>query len=179
MKKTSSSTCNREAPFQCKVEPLDDIQFDCDEEIKVPILVELRHEDAEVPKKSHRGSSCYDLKSLETHRLWPKRKHIFDLGLAFKMKKGWKLEIYNRSGLSTVNNIEIPGTPKVIDNDYRGNVFICLKNTGDKGSHTIKKGDRIGQLAVVRSYPIDFIRTKRIDPHETSRGTGCYGSTGR
>ena len=40
-------------PFQCKVEPLDDIQFDCDEEIKVHIAEELRHKDVKVPKKSH------------------------------------------------------------------------------------------------------------------------------
>ena len=48
-------------PLQCKVEPLDDIQFDCDEEIKVPILVELRHRDAKVQKKSHPGSCCHRL----------------------------------------------------------------------------------------------------------------------
>ena len=56
-------------PFQCKVEPLDDIQFDCNEEIKVPIAVELRHKDTKVPKKSHPGSCCYDLKSLQKYRL--------------------------------------------------------------------------------------------------------------
>ena len=78
-------------PFQCKVEPLDDIQFDCDEEIKVPISVELRHKDAKVPKKSHPRSCCYDLKSLEDYCLQLKKCHTFDLGLAFKMKKGWKL----------------------------------------------------------------------------------------
>ena len=82
----------KEPPFQCRLEPLEDIQFDCDEEIKVPILVKLMHKDAEVPKKSHPGSCCYDLKSLETYRLCPKKKHIFDLGLTFKMKKGWRLE---------------------------------------------------------------------------------------
>ena len=56
-------------PFQCKVEPLEDIQFDIDEEIKVPIAVELRHKDVKVPKKSHPGSCCYDLKSLQKYRL--------------------------------------------------------------------------------------------------------------
>ena len=56
-------------PFQCKVEPLNDIQFDCNKEIKVPIAVELRHKDAKVPKKSHPRSCCYDLKFLQKYHL--------------------------------------------------------------------------------------------------------------
>ena len=91
-----------EVPFQCRVEPLDDIQFDHDLQIKVPILMELRHKDTEIPKKNNPGSSCHDLKSLQNYCLYPKKQHVFDLPLAFKMKKGWKLEIHNRSGLSTV-----------------------------------------------------------------------------
>ena len=164
-------------PFQCKVEPLDDIQFDCDEEIKVPISVELRHKDGKVPKKSHPRSCCYNLKSLKNYRLRPNRRHTFDLGLAFKMKKGWKMEIYNRSGLLTVDKIEIPGTPKEIDADYRGNIFMCLENRGEK-AYTVKKGDKIAQIGVTRRYPIDFIVTEKINRHETSRGTGCFRSTG-
>ena len=39
-------------PFQCKVKPLDDIQFNSDEEIKVPILVELRHKEGFEEKSS-------------------------------------------------------------------------------------------------------------------------------
>ena len=164
-------------PFQCKVEPLDDIQFDCDEEIKVPIAVELRHKDAKVPKKSHLRSCCYDLKSLQKYHLRPNKHHTFDLGLAFKMKKGWKMEIYNRSGLSTVDKIEIPGTPKEIDTDYRDNIFVCLENRGEK-AYTVEKGDKIAQIGVAHSYLIDFIITEKINWHKTSRGTGCFGSTG-
>ena len=78
---------SNKVPFLCKVEPLDDIQFDCDEEINVPISVELRHKEAKVLKKSHPRSCCYDLKSLQTYHLRPNRRHTFDLGLAFKMKK--------------------------------------------------------------------------------------------
>ena len=146
--------------FQHRVEPLDDIQFDNDEEIKVSILVELRWRGAKIPKKSHPGSSCYDLKLLHNYHLHPKKQHVFDLGLAFKMKKGWKLEIHNRSGLSTVHRILIPGTPKIVDNNYRGNVYVCLRNEGEK-AYTVRKKDRIAQLAVVCSYPIDFIWTRK------------------
>ena len=167
-----------ESLFQSRVEPLDNIQFDHDEEIRVPVLVELRLCNLEILKKSHPGSSCYDLKLLDNYHLHPKKQHVFDLGMAFRMRKGWKLEIHNRSGLSTVHKIVIPGTPKIVDNDYRGNVYVCLRNTGDT-AYTVRKSDRIAELAITRSYPIDFIKTRRINSNKTSRGTGCFGSTGR
>ena len=87
------------------------------------------------------------------------------------------MEIYNRSGLSTVDKIEIPGTPKEIDADYRGNIFVCLENRGEK-AYTVKKGDKIVQIGATCSYPIDFIVTEKINRHETSHGTCCFGSTG-
>ena len=87
------------------------------------------------------------------------------------MKKGWRVEIYNRSGLSTVDKIEIPGTPKEIDTDYRGNILVCLENRGEK-AHTVEKGDKIAQIGVACSYLIDFIITEKINRHETSQGTG-------
>ena len=86
------------------------------------------------------------------------------------------MEIYNRSGLSTVDKIEIPGTPKEIDTDYRGNIFICLENRGEK-AYTVEKGNKIAQIGAARSYPIDFIITEKINWHEASQGTGCFGST--
>jgi len=165
--------------FQYQVEPLQDIQFDNDEEIKVPILVHLKHPDAEIPRKSHPGSSCYDLKSLETFRLRPKKRHVFNLGFAIKIRKGWMLQIYDRSGLSTIHKVIIPGAPKIIDPDYRGSIYVCLKNEDKKHSHWVRKGDRIAQAAVLRNYSIDFIETECIEMHETSRGNGAFGSTGR
>ena len=66
------------------------------------------------------------------------------------------MEIYNRSGPSTGYKIEIPGTPKEIDTDYRGNIFICLENRGEK-AYTVEKGYKIAQIGVACSYPIDFI----------------------
>ena len=74
------------------------------------------------------GVACYDLKSLDYCIIPPKRKAFFNIGLAFKMEKGWTVQIHNRSGLSLIENIVIPGTPKIIDSDYYGNVIICLQN---------------------------------------------------
>ena len=101
-------------------------------------------------------SACYDWKSLDT-KMIPVGEHVFfDLGLTFKIQRGWVLHIYNRSGLSLVQKIEIPGTPKIIDSNYRGNVFMCLENKRRKKKYTVKKRDRIAQMSIVRDYLIDF-----------------------
>ena len=89
------------------------------------------------------------------------------------------MQIFDRSGLSTVQRVEIPGSPKVIDNDYRGNIFVCLENRDEKFSHTVRVGDKIVQMGIFRSFSIEFIPTCKINRHETLRGTGRFGSTGR
>ena len=162
--------------FAVCVEPLDEIQFD-NEEICIPIMVELRRRGVEVPTKKMPGAACYDLKSLDYRIIPPKRKAFFDIGLAFKMEKGWTIQIHNRSGLSLIENIVIPGTPKIIDSDYRGSVKICLQNRNDKESYTVKKKDRIAQMCLVRTYSIDF-NVGIINPDETHHGEGGLGSTG-
>ena len=93
------------------------------------------------------------------------------------MKKEWKMEIFNRSGLSTVDKIEIQGTPKEIDTDYRGNIFVCLENRGEN-AYTVEKSDKIAQIGAAHSYPIDFIITEKMNHHQTSQGMGCFGNTG-
>ena len=48
----------------------------------------------------------------------------------------------------------------MVDTDYRGNIFVCLENRGEK-AYTVKKGDKIAQIAVAHSSLIDFIETKK------------------
>ena len=94
------------------------------------------------------------------------------------MEKGWTLQIHNRSGLSLIENIVIPGTPEIIDSDYCRNVKICLQNRNNEESYTVGKKDRIAQMCLVRTYSIDF-NVGIINPDETHRGEGGLGSTGR
>ena len=124
------------------------------------------------------GVACYDLKSLDNHIILPKRKAFFDIGLAFKMEKGWTFHIHNRSGLSLIENIVIPETPKIINSDYCGNVKICLENRNEEESYRVKKKDRIAQMCLVHTYSIDF-NVGIINQDETHRGEGRLGSTGR
>ena len=117
------------------------------------------------------GAAYYDLKSLDYHTIPPIRKAFFDIGLTFKMEKGWTIQIRNRSGLSLIENIVIPGTPKIIDSNYRGNVKICLQNRNNKNSYTVKIKDRIAQMCLVHTYSIDF-NVGIINPDITHRGEG-------
>ena len=146
---------------------MDELLFDYDE-IKVPVVVELQRKEVELLTRGCKTSACYDLKSLDTKMIQAGEHVFFDLGLAFKIQREWVLHIYNRSGLSLVQKIEIPGTPKIIDSDYHGNGFVCLENKRKKKKYTVKKRDRIAQMSNVRDYSIDF-KLGRVDLNETER----------
>ena len=176
-KNRKRSSAEEEDSVQIRVEPLDELLFDYDE-IKVPVVVELWRKEAELLFRSHQMSACCDLKSLDKKRIPAGERVFFDLGLAFKIQRGWVLHIYNRSGLSLVQKIEIPGTPKIIDSNYCGNVFVCLENKRRKKKYTVKKRDRIAQMSIVRDYLIDF-KLGRVNRNKTERGEGKLGSTGR
>ena len=113
-KNRKRSSAEEKDSVQIRVEPLDELLFDYNE-IKVPVVVELRRKEAELPTRSRQTSACYDLKSLDMKMIPVGERVFFDLGLTFKIQQGWALHIYNRSGLSLVQKIEIPGTPKIID----------------------------------------------------------------
>lgn len=62
----------------------------------------------------------------------------------------------------------------VIDNDYRGELRICVINHGD--AFAVKAGDRIAQLVVFQGF---FGLSDDRIVSSSERGTGGFGSTGR
>ena len=86
-KNRKRSSAEEEDSVQIWVEHLDELLFDYDE-IKVPVVVELQREEAELPTRSHQTSACYDLKSLDM-KMIPAGEHVFfNFGLAFKIQQG-------------------------------------------------------------------------------------------
>ena len=78
-------------------------------------------------KRATSGSACYDLQST--------KDIIIKVGESAKVPSGLKLildkyyygKIENRSGFSTRNKTIILGG--VIDSDYRGECFICMRKS--------------------------------------------------
>lgn len=136
-----------------------------------------------IPRKATKGSSGFDLFSSEDKIIPPtivKDKYV-DVGHAL-VKTGIVIElpdtiigkIGSRSGMSSINNIEVGAG--WIDSDYRGELKIELKNLSGK-EFLIEKGQRIAQLILFNKEKITFVSSKKLSI--TKRGIKGFGSSGK
>lgn len=102
-------------------------------------------------------------------------------GISMAIPKGYVGLIYPRSGLSCKKGIRLANSTGVIDEDYRGEVIVCLHRdkTGNPDIDTteiLNKGDRIAQIVFMNysAFPIEEV--DNLD--STERNTGGFGSTG-
>lgn len=84
--------------------------------------------------------------------------------------------IVPRSGLGT-KGIVLRNTVGVIDSDYQGEIIVNLHNVGND-VHYISQGDRIAQLLFVPIARAEFVVHSEFT-HESERGAGGFGSTGK
>lgn len=72
----------------------------------------------------------------------------------------------------------LKNTVGIIDSDYRGEIIIHATKDAVVGFSSIRPGDRVCQLVVVRACS-EYTPVKSLgDLSETTRGTGGFGSTG-
>lgn len=64
----------------------------------------------------------------------------------------------------------------VIDEDYRGEVFVLLFNLSEK-DYQVTAGDRIAQLVLEKIATPDVVEVESMA--ETVRGAGGFGSSGK
>ena len=88
----------------------------------------------------------------------------------------WQAEVRPRSGLAWKKGVTVMNTPGTVDNGYRGDLKVIVVNHGDE-PFEIKKGDRIAQLLITKSFLLDVEEVEEF-PDETNRGEGGFGSTG-
>jgi dUTP pyrophosphatase len=118
---------------------------------------------------------CFDIFSIEDVILLPGVVNFVRTGLSFSVPSGYGMCFYDRSSLSAKNGIEIRSS-KVLDSDYRGELFVPMVNMTNIEYH-IKKGDRIAQGEVRPYLKTIFKEVEELDI--TNRGSGGFGSTGR
>lgn len=63
----------------------------------------------------------------------------------------------------------------VIDNGYRGPLFVCCFNAG-YGEYRVEPGERLAQLIPMLLVPVDLVRVNELS--SSVRGTNGFGSTG-
>lgn len=140
------------------------------------ISVQKIHPDAVIPEYATPGAAGMDLVSVEHVVIPPNSWVRISIGLAFAIPNGYEMQIRSRSGIAYRDGLIVHQGIGTIDSDYRGEVFIVLRNVG-MSSRAVKKGQRIAQavIAPVCKVSLDVVD----DLGNTSRGNGGFGSTGR
>jgi len=86
------------------------------------------------------------------------------------------MQIRPRSGMSIcMTELSIANSPGTIDSDYRGEIKILIKNSGDKDI-TLPAKMRIAQAIIAPVIRCDLVELAELS--KTERGEGGFGSTG-
>lgn len=140
------------------------------------LCVKLLRPGARLPERQTAGASGFDL-----HACLPDGDLVIGpdpvrvpTGIAIEAPPGCDVQIRPRSGLSAQGVMGVFGT---LDADYRGELFCTLYTVGRRGPHTVRHGDRLGQLVAARL--VSVVWEQRDALSDTERGTRGHGSTGR
>ena len=133
------------------------------------------HPDAQEPLRGTEGAAGYDLTTLQDELLLPNQCIYVRTGIALNLPANCYGRILDRSSVALTHKLITIGG--VIDEDYTGEIKICLINLKKKVQH-IPRGVRIAQIVFQRYVKIDvFQEVKRFDK-KSERGVAGFGSTG-
>jgi len=132
---------------------------------------------SKLPQYETSGSAGADIRALLDYPiiLEPGQRKLIPTGIFAAIPKGYKLEIYPRSGLAFKHGITVANSPGLVDSDYRNEIKVLLINHGDK-AFEINNGDRIAQFVLSEYAQIKWIPVDKLS--DTDRGQGGFGSTG-
>lgn len=134
---------------------------------------------ATLPEKSTPGAAAWDIRALldEPLTLSPGTGApvLVPTGFSMKLPQGFAALLLPRSGLGHKEGIVLGNLVGLVDEDYRGPVFVSLWNRGAK-TVTIDPKDRVAQMLVVPVYGGDIVEVSSLSA--TGRGEGGFGSTG-
>lgn len=167
------------------------------------VKVKKISEGAVLPYKKYDEDFCYDVVATSCEEVAP-NIYKYGLGLAFQIEREYRtvLEGY-RAGNGAyyiTKEIDMRISPLNLSLDFRPRSSVwqtgmVLSNctgtidelyTGEVSAvfyHIMPNmpkyevGDRIGQIKIGVTFPIEFVEVEELD--KTARGEGGYGSTGR
>lgn len=139
------------------------------------VKIKKLNPNAKMPKRGTKHAAGFDLYAAEEFDalIHEEQTVRIQTGLAFEIPEGYVGVVYSRSSTALKGLII---TPLLVDADYRGPVYITVKNTSGK-PYVVHNGDRLAQMRIEELVPTEFEWTDELS--ETERGTGGYGSTGR
>ena len=126
--------------------------------------------DTELPRRATKYSAGYDFYAAVSAEIKPGEKYVIPTNTAVEMDEDDVLLIFPRSSYAIKFGLDLVNSVGVIDADYKDQIFICYRNTGDE-PFFIKRGDRIAQGVFVK-----FLKTD--DDKADGERRGGVGSTG-
>lgn len=130
---------------------------------------------AQMPTRGTERSAGLDFYAREGALIPPGDTVLVGTGVHMAIPAGHVGLCFPRSGLSTKKGLTLANGVGVIDSDYRGEVMAPLHNLSH-GARTVKAGERIFQMIVMRYPDVELEQVAELD--ETERGEGGFGSTG-
>lgn len=156
------------------------------------------HKDARIPKKAYDKDFCYDVYAVSEEEVAP-NVWKYGLGFGLQIERGCENVFVNEES-GVIKYVDLSICPLNLSIDFRprssvwktGMVLSNCEGTIDEGYtneisavfyHVMpnmpryKVGDKIGQIKIGVTFPIDFKEVE--DLNETERGMRGYGSSGR
>ena len=133
----------------------------------------------QMPHYATPGSAGLDLRACLTKPLTlePGQTELVPSGIALHLDDpGLAAMVLPRSGLGHKHGIVLGNLVGLIDSDYQGQIFVSTWNRGNS-AFTIEPMERLAQLVVVPVVQVAFDVVDEF--HESSRGAGGFGSTGK
>ena len=146
------------------------------------VKIKKLNENAVIPFKTYEKDFCYDVVAVSEEEVAP-NVWKYGIGLAFQIERGGLLEESDakisidfrpRSSVWKTGMV-LSNCEGTIDELYTGEVSAVFYHVFPN-MERYKVGQRIGQIKIGTTIPIEFVIVDELD--ETERNSGSYGSTG-
>jgi dUTP pyrophosphatase len=145
------------------------------------LRVPLHQLDDELPAPSYarEGDAGADLLAT-TEVALPCRggRAVVPTGVAVAIPTGYAGLVVPRSGLAARHGLTCLNAPGLIDSGFRGEIKVILVNHDPQHDYTVRRGDRVAQLVLVKVEQAAFEPVGEEGLEDSERGTGGFGHTG-
>ena len=124
---------------------------------------------------SSAGIDFYVPEDFETRVLKPGESVLIPSGIKMQLPRGYALIAFNKSGVAVKQGLSVGAC--VVDEDYEGEIHLHMINTSEK-DQVIATGQKLVQFVLVPVAYFDIEEVEELQPRNTERGAGGFGSTG-
>ena len=128
-----------------------------------------------MPTRAHNNGAGLDLYTPFFAMVPASGRCVIDTGVHIGIPAGYVGKLESKSGLMRDHGITCRGT---IDAGFSGSIKVVVFNHSDK-PYIFEAGDKVTQLVL---YPIvtpNPVKTETLFEHDTERGDGEFGSSGK